>query len=102
MDIHFGFSISGVAALHTKILRHRASSVLRDLSREVLQQDNGITFRRWIHGANPALASLLDDAIGTDWRSTGDLSKLAEFADDKDVLERLAATKVEAKTIASS
>ena len=37
--------------------------------------------------------------IGTDWRSTGDLSKLAKFADDKDVLERLAATKVEAKAI---
>lgn len=37
--------------------------------------------------------------IGTDWRSTGDLSKLAEFANDKDVLERLAATKAEAKTI---
>ena len=47
----------------------------------------------------PALASLLDDVIGTDWRSTGDLSKLAEFANDKDVLERLAATKAEAKTI---
>ena len=37
--------------------------------------------------------------IGTDWRSTGDLSKLAKFADDKDVLERLAATKTEAKAI---
>ena len=37
--------------------------------------------------------------IGTDWRSTGDLSKLAKFADDKNVLERLAATKTEAKAI---
>ena len=100
MDIHFGFSINGVAALHTKILEDTELHPFYEIYPEKFSnKTNGITFRRWIHGANPALASLLDDVIGTDWRSTGDLSKLAEFANDKEVLERLAATKAEAKTI---
>ena len=100
MDIHFGFSINGVAALHTKILEDTELHPFYEIYPEKFSnKTNGITFRRWIQGANPALASLLDDVIGTDWRSTGDLSKLAEFANDKDVLERLAATKAEAKTI---
>lgn len=100
MDIHFGFSINGVAALHTKILEDTELHPFYEIyPGKFSNKTNGITFRRWIHGANPALASLLDDVIGTDWRSTGDLSKLAKFADDKDVLERLAATKVEAKAI---
>ena len=100
MDIHFGFSINGVAALHTKILEDTELHPFYEIYPEKFSnKTNGITFRRWIHGANPALASLLDDVIGTDWRSTGDLNKLAKFADDKDVLERLAATKVEAKAI---
>ena len=100
MDIHFGFSINGVAALHTKILEDTELHPFYEIYPEKFSnKTNGITFRRWIHGANPALASLLDDVIGTNWRSTGDLSKLAKFADDKDVLERLAATKVEAKAI---
>lgn len=100
MDVHFCHAVNGVAALHTHIL---TSSEMRPFAElypsKFSNKTNGITFRRWIHGANPALASLLDDVIGTDWRSTGDLSKLAKFADDKDVLERLAATKVEAKAI---
>lgn len=100
VDIHFGFSINGVAALHTKILEDTELHPFYEIyPKKFSNKTNGITFRRWIHGANPALASLLDDVIGTDWRSTGDLSKLAKFADDKDVLERLAATKVEAKAI---
>ena len=100
MDIHFGFSINGVAALHTKILEDTELHPFYEIYPEKFSnKTNGITFRRWIHGANPALANLLDDVIGTDWRTTGDLSKLAEFADDKDVLDRLAATKVEAKAI---
>ena len=100
MDIHYGFSVNGVAALHTEILKNSELHGFYQLYPEKFNnKTNGITFRRWIQGANPALASLLDDVIGTDWRSTGDLSKLAEFADDKDVLERLAATKAEAKAI---
>ena len=100
MDIHFTHSTNGVAALHTEILKNSELHGFYELYPEKFNnKTNGITFRRWIHGANPALASLLDDVIGTDWRSTGDLSKLAEFANDKDVLERLAATKAEAKTI---
>ena len=100
MDIHFTHSTNGVAHLHTEILKNSELHGFYQLYPEKFNnKTNGITFRRWIHGANPALASLLDDVIGTDWRSTGDLSKLAKFADDKDVLERLAATKVEAKAI---
>ena len=94
MDIHFGFSINGVAALHTKILEDTELHPFYEIyPKKFSNKTNGITFRRWVHGANPALASLLDDVIGTDWRSTGDLSKLANFADDKDVLERLAAPR---------
>ena len=100
LDIHYCFSVNGVASLHTEILKEVELHPFYEIYPEKFNnKTNGITFRRWIHGANPALASLLDDVIGTDWRSTGDLSKLAKFADDKDVLERLAATKVEAKAI---
>ena len=100
VDIHFGFSINGVAALHTKILEDTELHPFYEIYPEKFSnKTNGITFRRWIQGANPALASLLDDVIGTNWRSTGNLSKLAKFVDDKDVLERLAATKTDAKAI---
>ena len=100
MDIHYGFSVNGVAALHTQILeKSELAPFYAIYPGKFNNKTNGITFRRWIQGANPALANLLDDVIGTDWRSTGDLSKLAKFADDKDVLERLAATKTEAKAI---
>ena len=72
----FGFSINGVAALHTKIPEDTELHPFYEIYPEKFSnKTNGITFRRWIHGANPALASLLDDVIGTDWRSTGDLEQ---------------------------
>ena len=100
IDIHFGFSINGVAALHTKILEDTELHPFYEIYPEKFSnKTNGITFRRWIMGCNPALASLLDDTIGTDWRRTGDLSKLADFADDASVLARLADTKKQAKAV---
>ena len=100
IDIHFGFSINGVAALHTKILEDTELHPFYEIYPEKFSnKTNGITFRRWIMGCNPALASLLDDVIGTDWRRTGDLSKLADFAGDPDVLARLAETKMQAKAV---
>ncbi len=54
MDIHFSYSINGVAALHTEILKNRASRVLRAVPGKVSNKTNGITFRRWILVPTPA------------------------------------------------
>ena len=100
IDIHFGFSINGVAALHTKILEDTELHPFFEIyPQKFSNKTNGITFRRWIMGCSPALAGLLDDTIGPDWRRTGDLSALAKFADDAEVLDRLAATKSHAKAV---
>ncbi|WP_321970879.1 glycogen/starch/alpha-glucan family phosphorylase [Paratractidigestivibacter sp.] len=99
IDIHFGYSINGVAALHTEILKNTELRPFYDIYPEKFSnKTNGITFRRWLMGCNPELAALLDDAIGTDWRRTGDLTPLAALVDDADTLSRFGEVKAAAKT----
>lgn len=85
IDIHFGYSINGVAALHTQILEQTELHPFFDIyPQKFSNKTNGITFRRWLMGANPELVKLVDDLIATEWRRTGDLTGLMRFVDDED------------------
>ncbi len=98
MDIHYGFSVNGVAALHTKILKETELSEFYALYPEKFNnKTNGITFRRWLMQANPRLSDFITSLIGEGWKRDGNFEKLAEFAEDRAVLERLLAVKAENK-----
>ena len=98
LAIHYGFSVNGVAELHTRILEQTELHPFFELYPERFSnKTNGITFRRWLMAANPDLTDLIDRTIGTDWHRTADLSPLAAHADDAGVLEGLARAKEGAK-----
>ena len=99
MDIHYGFSVNGVAALHTEILKNSELKPFYDLyPRKFNNKTNGITFRRWLEGCNPELTALIDKCIGKDWRKdTRKLEGLMAFTEDEKVLEELLAIKQEKK-----
>ena len=98
MDIHYGFSVNGVAALHTKILKETELSEFYALYPEKFNnKTNGITFRRWLMQANPRLSDFITSLIGDGWKRDGNFEKLADFAEDTAVLERLLAVKAENK-----
>ena len=99
MDIHCGFSVNGVAALHTEILKNSELKPFYDLYPEKFNnKTNGVTFRRWLEACNPALADLIDGCIGGGWRrDAGELEKLLAFREDEAVLDRLLAVKRENK-----
>ena len=97
MDIHCGFSVNGVAALHTDILE---KSELRNFyaiyPEKFNNKTNGITFRRWLMGCNPELADWISGLIGDGWKKDAlELQKLGapEFSDDPRVLDSLLAVK---------
>lgn len=95
LSIHYGYSINGVAALHTDILKE---SELKDFYQAYPEKfnnkTNGITFRRWLMDANPDLAAYLDQLLGDQWRHSHDLSGLAAYQADADVQAKLDAIKV--------
>ena len=95
MDIHYGYSVNGVAALHTDILKVSELKPFYDIyPAKFNNKTNGVTLRRWLEVCNPQLASLLDDCIGPDWRRDADqLNKFADFANDSAVLERMLVIK---------
>ena len=84
LAVAYSHSVNGVSAIHTDILRKQT---FRDYAmlqpRKFVSITNGITHRRWLMQANPALAKLLDEAIGQAWRREPQrLSDLLPFADD--------------------
>ena len=91
MDMHFSHSINGVAALHTEILKNQELKPFYDVyPSKFNNKTNGITFRRWIMHCNPALASLFDQIIGTEWRTNADqLERLLDHYNDEWFLDRL-------------
>ena len=99
MDIHYGFSVNGVAALHTQILKESELKPFYDLyPQKFNNKTNGITFRRWLEACNPSLAGLIDQCIGDGWRKDPrQLEDLLNFGDDPAVLERLLAIKQDNK-----
>ena len=99
MDIHYGFSVNGVAALHTEILKNTELRHFYDLYPEKFNnKTNGVTLRRWLEACNPELADLIDSCIGPDWRQDAKkLEKLLEFQEDGAVLDRLLTVKQHSK-----
>ena len=99
IDIHYGFSVNGVAALHTEILKNTELHPFYEIYPEKFNnKTNGITFRRWLLHCDPELAALLDEKIGTGYRAdANELEKLMEYKDDADTLNRLLAIKKDNK-----
>lgn len=99
MDIHYSFSVNGVAQLHTDILVNSELKAFADIyPNKFNNKTNGVTFRRWLEVCNPELTALIDGCIGKDWRQdTEKLSRLMVFAEDEIVLQRLLDIKQENK-----
>ena len=91
IDIHYGFSTNGVAAIHTDILKDSELSHFYKLYPERFNnKTNGITFRRWLLSCNHGLAKLLDETIGTGYRKDAtELKKILEHKDDQAFLDKL-------------
>ena len=87
MAIYTGFSVNGVAKIHTKILEEYTFKDFYELfPNKFNNKTNGVTHRRWLMYANPRLAAAIDKKIGTNWRKDfeHEIGKLKKFADDKD------------------
>lgn len=99
MDIHYGFSVNGVAALHTEILKNSELKNFYDIYPEKFNnKTNGITFRRWLLHCNRELSDCIESLIGDGFKKNADeLEKLLAFKDDEKVLEKLAQIKHEKK-----
>lgn len=101
MDIHYGFSVNGVAAIHTEILKETELHPFYEIYPEKFNnKTNGITFRRWLLSCNRELTALIDETIGTDYKKdAGKLEKLMEYVDDEAFTDRLLEIKKEKKRI---
>ena len=99
LDIHYTFSTNGVASLHTDILKEEELNHFYKLYPEKFNnKTNGITFRRWLLHCNPQLTELITSLIGDGFKKDAkELEKLADFADDEKVLEKLLEIKSENK-----
>lgn len=99
MDIHYGFSVNGVAALHTEILKESELKNFYDIYPEKLNnKTNGITFRRWLLHCNRQLSAYLETLIGSGFKKdAAELEKLLAFKGDENVLQKLAEIKLEKK-----
>ncbi|MDE5718001.1 MAG: glycogen/starch/alpha-glucan family phosphorylase [Lachnospiraceae bacterium] len=99
IDIHYGFSVNGVAAIHTEILKNTELNAFYKIYPEKFNnKTNGITFRRWLLSCNRELAGFLSDTIGDAYKKdAANLEKLLEFADDEAVLDRIAEIKMNRK-----
>lgn len=99
IDIHYGFSVNGVAALHTDILKQSELNHFYKIYPDKFNnKTNGITFRRWLLHCNPRLTALLDETIKDEYKEDASkLVKLLEYKDDETVLKRLLEIKKENK-----
>ena len=95
MDIHYGHSVNGVAALHTDILKTSELKPFYDLYPEKFNNKiNGVTFRRWLEACDPALSHWITQRIGDGWtRDAARLEQLLPFADDPESLASLLEVK---------
>ncbi len=99
IDIHYGFSINGVAALHTEILKESELKHFYDIYPEKFNnKTNGITFRRWLLSCNQELAGCISDTIGDGYkRNAMELEKLLEHQRDTALLDRISQIKQDKK-----
>ena len=91
IDIHYGFSVNGVAALHTEILKNSELNHFYNIyPQKFNNKTNGITFRRWLLHCNPLLTDFLDRTIGEGYKTdAAELEKLLAYKDDKEILHKL-------------
>ncbi|BCZ28298.1 alpha-1,4 glucan phosphorylase [Claveliimonas bilis] len=99
IDIHYGYAVNGVAALHTEILKESELKPFYDIYPEKFNnKTNGITFRRWLLHCNHRLADYLKELIGEGFvKDASHLEKLLEYQNDEKVLAQLKEIKKEAK-----
>lgn len=99
IDIHYCFSVNGVASLHTEILKNEELNNFYHIYPEKFNnKTNGITFRRWLMHSNPELSALITELIGNGWKKEADeLEKLLAFRSDREVLEKLFSVKQQKK-----
>ena len=99
IDIHYGFSVNGVAALHTEILKETELHNFYQLYPEKFNnKTNGITFRRWLLHCNPLLADQITEWIGDGYKKDAtELKKLEKFVEDEQSLQNLLQIKKENK-----
>lgn len=95
MDIHYGYSVNGVAYLHTEILKStELNNFYKIYPEKFNNKTNGITFRRWLLHSNPELSAMIESLIGPGFKKdAGELEKLSAFIDDASVLQRLLEVK---------
>ncbi len=99
MDIHYGYSVNGVATLHTDILKEEELKPFYDIYPEKFNnKTNGITFRRWLIHCNNKLANYISELIGDGYKKdAAKLEELAKFINDKIVLSKIGEIKKENK-----
>ena len=100
IDIHYGFSVNGVAAIHTKILKESELNHFYKIYPEKFNnKTNGITFRRWLLSCNRELAACISKTIGDGYKKNAEeLEKLLEHKDDAALLAEIKAIKKSKKT----
>ena len=91
MDIHYGYSINGVAYLHTEILKKsELNNFYKIYPEKFNNKTNGITFRRWLLHCDPELTQLVESLIGDGFKKDAEeLEKLGTFVNDEAVLQKL-------------
>lgn len=99
MDIHYGFSVNGVAYLHTEILKNKElNNFYRIYPEKFNNKTNGITFRRWLLHCNEELTRMITDLIGDGFKKNAkELERLGEFVNNGEVLDRLLSVKMHNK-----
>ncbi|MDD3239851.1 MAG: glycogen/starch/alpha-glucan phosphorylase [Lachnospira sp.] len=100
IDIHYGYSVNGVAALHTEILKNsELNNFYRIYPEKFNNKTNGITFRRWLMYCNHPLTMYIEKLIGTGYQKDAEkLTDLLQFAEDDAVIEKMLSIKQENKT----
>ena len=95
IDIHYGFSVNGVAALHTEILKQTELNHFYKIYPEKFNnKTNGITFRRWLMSCDPELAGVITELIGDGWKKdAGKLTKLMDSINDPAAIEKIMSVK---------
>lgn len=95
------FSVNGVAALHSEIIKDHTFNDFYKLTPEKFNnKTNGITHRRWLMASNPKLSNLITDAIGDQWiKSPQELSQLMRYYNDDSFLKQLQEVKLQNKKV---
>ena len=99
IDIHYGFSVNGVAALHTEILeKSELNNFYKIYPEKFNNKTNGITFRRWLLHCNPELTDQITEWIGDGYKKDAEeLKKLEKYLSDKGALDTLLKIKTDNK-----